>query len=260
MLDWKPWVCPGLYQNIPLAPYDWIPLGVSGKSIRAQTPSQSHSGLARGRKERALVHCQYWYCWQSQIKSWRSFNRKASCKDLQHPVLMRQWLSPRVKITGTRFVCCQDNMGWGVVEGGSRLSAEVLGPGLFCAGHQVDTGLLWHSGDAVSAKLHWTQSLTLSVLTCHIIPSPYLVRMSALVVLSPSVCLGWWPLRGPGTPWLSDTPPLARRAEPGAGSSQSSPVHCGESRVRLEWAVLTVSSVSVRSDTWEKDSISSSLI
>ena len=52
MLDWKPWVCPELYQNIPLAlaPH-WIPLGVSGKSIRAQTPSQSHSGLARGRKE-----------------------------------------------------------------------------------------------------------------------------------------------------------------------------------------------------------------
>ena len=259
MLDWKHWVCPGLYQNIPLAPYDWIPLGVSGKSIRAQTPSQSHSGLARGRKERALVHCQYWYCWQSQIKSWRSFNRKASCKDLQHPVLMRQWLSPRVKITGTRFVCCQDNMGWGVVEGGSRLSAEVLGPGLFCAGHQVDTGLLWHSGDAVSAKLHWTQSLPLSVLTCHIIPSPYMVRMSALVV-----CPHQWPLRGPGTPWLSDT----RHPPPGQESWYrcrqqpviTSPLRGEQSEIRVSNAMLSVSSVSVRSDTWEKYSISSSLI
>ena len=166
---------------------------------------------------------------------------------------MRQWLSPRVKITGTRFVCCQDKIGWGVEEGGSR-QPRCWGRGYFVLDIRWTLTLgCCHTRDLVSAKLLGTVSPSLSSLATLSHLHTWSGCLPGLFV--PSACLGWWPLWGPGTPRLSDTPPPpARRAVSGAGSSQSSPVQRGESRGQTEISeqpVFTVSSVSVRSVTWE---------
>ena len=144
---------------------------------------------------------------------------------------MRQWLSPRVKITGTRFVCCQDKMGGGVEEGGSR-QPRCWGRGYFVLDIKVDTGH-WHWA-AVTPEILCLQSYLGQCLPL----CPHLLHYP-MSILGQDVCQGCLShqLVYAGDPCEDRAPRgclTLWRAVSGAGSSQSSPVQRGESRGQTE--------------------------
>ena len=175
---------------------------------------------------------------------------------------MRQWLSPRVKITGTRFVCCQDKIGWGVEEGGSR-QPRCWGRGYFVLDIRWTLTLgCCDTRDLVSAKLLGTVSPSLSSLATLSHLHTWSGCLPGLFV--PSACLGWWPLWGPGTPRLSDTLTLPRPGEQSAVPAAAS--HLQSSAGRAEGRLRLVSRADcVECEKWHLgslgwDNISSSLI
>ena len=153
-------------------------------------------------------------------------------------------------------------MGGGVEEGGSR-QPRCWGRGYFVLDIRwtldTDTGLLWHQRSCV-CKVTWDmgQCLSPSVLTCYIIPSPYLVRMSARVVCPISLSVLVTPVRTghPAALWHSGE----QSAVPAAASHLQSSAGRAEGRLRLVSSADCVECEKWHLESLGWDNISSSLI